>query len=272
MGRSWDPLLLACDPAATDGRVDSLSLPVDVDLDRFQGRRSLLNQVEQAFATAERGGAWRQYDTAAQRALDVLTRATTGAAFDLSREPAGLRDEYGRHKFGQSVLLARRLVEAGVRLVQVNFPREPGDLSIGSPLWDTHSNNAARVREILCPALDQAYPALLADLAQRGLLDETLVVLMGEFGRSPRINKVGGRDHWGTVFSACLVGAGLPGGRVIGASDRLGAEPATHPISPTELVATILHLLGIRAESEFHDRQGRPQRAAAGQPRADLLG
>jgi uncharacterized protein (DUF1501 family) len=228
--------------------------------------------VEQTFATAERGGSWRQYDATAQRALDVLTQATTGAAFDLSREPARVRDEYGRHKFGQSVLLARRLVEAGVRLVQVNFPREPGDLSIGNPLWDTHANNAGRVREKLCPALDQAYPALLADLAARGLLDETLVVLVGEFGRSPRINKIGGRDHWGTVFSACLAGAGLPGGRVIGASDRLGAEPATRAMGPAELAATVLHLLGIRPEHEFHDRLGRPQRASAGQPRADLLG
>jgi len=272
MGRSWDPLLLACEPASPRGRADSLCLPEDVDLARLGQRRSLLNQVELAFASTERGGSWRQYDATARRALDVLTQATTGEAFDLSREPASVRDEYGRHKFGQSVLLARRLVEAGGRLVQVNFPREPGDLNIGNPLWDTHSNNAGRVRETLCPALDQAYPALVADLAARGLLDETLVVLVGEFGRSPRINKLGGRDHWGTVFSACLAGAGLPGGRLVGASDRLGGEPKTHPIGPAELAATILHLLGIRPESEFHDRLGRPQRASAGQPRADILG
>ena len=115
--------------------------------------------------------------------------------------------------------------------------------------------------------LDQAYPALVADLAARGLLDETLVVLVGEFGRSPRINKAGGHDHWGTVFSACLAGAGLPGGRVIGGSDRLGAEPASRAIGPAELAATVLHLLGIRPEREFHDRMGRPQRASASQPR-----
>lgn len=272
MGRSWDPLLLACDPASAGGRVDSLSLPADIDLARFRVRRSLLNQVEQAFAAAERDGTWRQYGATTRRALDVLTQAATGEAFDLSREPARVRDEYGRHKFGQSVLLARRLVEAGVRLVQVNFPREAGDLSSGNPLWDTHSNNAERLRETLCPALDQAYPALVADLAVRGLLDETLVVLTGEFGRSPRINRIGGRDHWGTVFSACLAGAGLPGGRVIGASDRLGAEPMTRPMGPADLAATILHLLGIRPDSEFHDRLGRPQRASVGLPRADLLG
>ena len=272
MGRGWDPLLLACDPAATGGRIDSLSLPADVDLARFEVRRSLLDQLELAFAAAERGGAWRQYDATARRAFDVLTRATTGEAFDLSREPARVRDEYGRHKFGQSLLLARRLVEAGVRLVQVNYPREPGDLSIGNPLWDTHSNNAGRLREKLCPVLDQAYPVLVAELAARGLLDETLVVLIGEFGRSPRINKVGGRDHWGRVFSACLAGAGLPGGRVVGASDRLGGDPTTHPLGPADLAATILHLLGIRPDSEFHDRLGRPQRASTGQPRADLLG
>jgi uncharacterized protein (DUF1501 family) len=168
-----------------------------------------------------------------------------------------VRDRYGRHKFGQSCLLARRLIEAGVRLVQVNWPREPNDTEVGNPLWDTHQKNAERVRDVLCPQFDSAYAALLTDLHERGLLDETLVVAMGEFGRTPKHNGSGGRDHWGHCFSVALAGGGVRGGQVIGASDRHGGYPADRPQRPQDLAATIFHLLGIDPHGFFDDRSGR---------------
>ena len=193
------------------------------------------------------------------RAFEVLQSAASRRAFELEQEPALLRDAYGRTKYGQSVLLARRLVESGVRLVQVNWPREPNDMSNGFPVWDTHKNNAPRVRDVLCPQFDNAFSALITDLAQRGLLDETLVVAMGEFGRSPKINPAGGRDHWGGVFSLALAGAGIGGGQVIGSSDKDGGSPKSRPLRPPDLAATIFHLLGIDPAGTFADPLGRPQ-------------
>ena len=177
-----------------------------------------------------------------QRAFDVVQSAATRAAFELEREGPVTRDRYGRHKFGQSCLLARRLIESGARLVQVNWPREPNDSEVGNPLWDTHQKNAERVRDVLCPQLDSALPTLLEDLAERGLLAETLVVVMGEFGRTPRHNASGGRDHWGHCFSVALAGGGVRGGQVIGASDRIGGYTADRPLRPQDLAATIFHL------------------------------
>jgi hypothetical protein len=170
-----------------------------------------------------------------------------------------VRDRYGRTKFGQSVLLARRLVESGVRLVQVNWPREPGDQMTGNPVWDTHKHNASRVKNVLCPQFDQTFSALVSDLEERGLLHETLVVATGEVGRSPRINPEGGRDHWGNCFSLAVAGAGIRGGQVIGASDRIGGQPDTRPLRPPDLAATILHLLGISPDAEFLDPLNRPR-------------
>jgi uncharacterized protein (DUF1501 family) len=170
-----------------------------------------------------------------------------------------LRDNYGRHKFGQSVLMARRLVESGVRLVQVNWPREGAAEMKGSPLWDSHAKNTERVRDVLCPQFDKTFATFIADLKSRGLLDETLVVVMGEFGRTPKFNANGGRDHWGPCFSIALAGAGAGGGQIIGASDRLGAFPADRPVTPANLAATIFHLLGIEPHAEFIDPTGRPR-------------
>jgi uncharacterized protein (DUF1501 family) len=180
-------------------------------------------------------------------------------AFRIEEESGALRDNYGRHKFGQSVLMARRLVEAGVRLVQVNWPREGAAEVKGSPLWDTHSNNAGRVRDVLCPQFDRTFATFIADMKSRGLLDETLVVVMGEFGRTPKINARGGRDHWGPCFSVALAGAGTGGGRVIGSSDRIGAFPRERPVRPPDLAATIFYLLGIEPHAEFIDPIGRPR-------------
>ena len=173
--------------------------------------------------------------------------------------PVDALSAYGPHKFGQSLLLARRLVEAGTRLVQVNWPREGKTEVAGSPLWDTHASNASRVRDVLCPQFDRSFATLIDDLSSRGLLDETLVVTMGEFGRSPKINAVGGRDHWGACFSLAMAGAGVPGGQVIGSSDRIGAYPDSRPVRPRDLSATLFHLLGLSPSAEFLDGLGRPR-------------
>jgi hypothetical protein len=170
------------------------------------------------------------------------------------------------------VLLARRLIEAGVRLVHVNWSREAGDSAVDNPMWDTHAQNADRLQDVLCPQFDVSFAALMEDLHERGLLDETLVVVIGEFGRTPRINKLAGRDHWGNVFSCALAGAGISGGQVLGSSDRNGAFPATDPIRPHDLTATLFHLLGIDPQGVFHDRSNRPHLLTQGEPLQRLLG
>jgi hypothetical protein len=258
LGRKADPWLLTCDPAATSFHAPALGLPEDVPALRFDSRRGLLQQVNRHLDGLERSGALDLYDSQSRRAFDLLRSETARRAFDLNREPAPVRDRYGRHKFGQSVLLARRLIEAGVSLVQVNWPREPGDMQADNPLWDTHSKNTERLKNPLMPQWDQAFSALLEDLDSRGQLAETLVVCLGEFGRTPKINGSGGRDHWGGVFSVALAGGGIRGGQVVGASDANGAFPKDGAVQPQDLVATILHCLGIPQDTEIHDRVGRP--------------
>ena len=167
-----------------------------------------------------------------------------------------MRDRYGRHQFGQSVLLARRLVEAGVSLVRVNWTRIKGALNNGT--WDTHGKNTEALKTALMPRMDQAYSALLEDLEDRGLLNDTLVVWMGEFGRTPKINGAAGRDHWGHVFSVALAGGGVRGGVVHGASDRIGGHPKDGRVLPQDLTATIFHCLGIAPHTEIHDALDRP--------------
>ena len=177
-------------------------------------------------------------------------------AFDVSAEPASVRDRYGRHIFGQSVLLARRLVEAGVRLVHVNWVRH--DNGSGGQGYDSHRNHLEWCRQELLPPTDAACAALLQDLADRGLLDETLVLVLGEFGRTPRFNRDGGRDHWAGAYWGLFFGAGIRTGQVIGATDKQGAFPTTRPIDPKDILATMYHLLGIdAAETMIPDRTGR---------------
>jgi hypothetical protein len=229
-------------------------------------RISLLQQVNHRLDCAAREPAINRFDERSRQAFDLLQAGPSRRAFDLDREPPSVRDRYGRNRWGQSLLLARRLVEAGMGLVQVNWTRMPTDEDVnGSPAWDTHSQNAYRLRKGLMPIMDAAYATLLDDLCQRGLLDETLVVWMGEFGRSPRINAAGGRDHWGHVFSVALAGGGVRGGQAIGSSDNIAGFPKDGRIRPQDLTATVLHCLGHRANAQLTDSQGRPFFASEGE-------
>jgi hypothetical protein len=230
LGRAADPWLFRCDPASPAFRIPEFTLAADVPHTRLADRRDLLRRFDRALAAQADGPAGR-YDRFAGQAFDLLGSPRARAAFDLGREPPAVRDQYGRHHFGQSCLLARRLVEAGVGLVQVNWyrgPEEPSD----APCWDSHVREGERLKTVLAPTADQAFSALLHDLDVRGLLGETLVLCLAEFGRTPRLNPRGGRDHWGHVFSVALAGGGVRGGQVYGSSDRQGAYPREGKVSP----------------------------------------
>ncbi|HWE35907.1 MAG TPA: DUF1501 domain-containing protein [Isosphaeraceae bacterium] len=260
LGKSYEPFRVEGDPNAPDFRVTGLDLPEGVSPDRMQRRRSLLAR---SAGTPAPSSSWDAFQA---RALDTLTAAETRGAFDIHREDPRTRDRYGRHIHGQCLLLARRLVEAGVGLITANWHDD------GQNFWDTHSNNFNRLKNDLMPPSDRAFAALLDDLGARGLLDETLVVWVGEFGRNPRITAGNaGREHWPRCYSAALAGAGIAGGRVHGASDRWAAYPARDPVSPDDLGATILHALGIDPSQELTDPVGRPLRVNTGTPLASLF-
>lgn len=272
LGVGWDPQRVICDPADPNFKVEGLTVPAEIPMLRLAARQNLLSQVEQHFHLLDRCGTARDFDRQTQEAFGLLTSGRARQAFDLSRESDAVRNRYGRHKWGQSVLLARRLIEAGAKLVHVNWPREGGDEAVNNPMWDTHAQNADRLQDVLCPQFDVTFAALIEDLEQRGLLSETLVVAIGEFGRTPKINQNGGRDHWGHVFSFALAGAGISGGRVYGSSDKHGAYPRDGRLEPQELTATILHLLGVGHQVLFKDPAGRPLHATLGEPLYGLLG
>ncbi len=269
MGSQWNPELFVGDPSSHRYEIESLKA-TDITASRMQLRHDLLGRLESKLRHPT--GPVQVYGAYQQQAFDLLTSGTARRAFRISEEPSGVRDRYGRNRWGQCVLLARRLVEAGVRLVHVQWPREPGDNAVDNPLWDTHAQNADRLEDVLCPMFDVGYSALIEDLEQRGLLDETLVVAIGEFGRTPKINAKGGRDHWGAVFSCVLAGAGISGGQTYGASDRDGGYPADKRVDPGDLTATMFHLLGMKHQMTFPDRLGREHRLTEGTPIWDLLG
>jgi hypothetical protein len=262
LGRSSDPWVLTCDPNAADFRIPGLSMPADLPPLRFDGRRSLLAQVNQHLDQVQREGLASGYAGLNRQAFDLLASSRARHAFEVAAEPPRVRDRYGRTKFGQSVLLARRLVEAGVPLVRVNWSRLAGALNNGH--WDTHSRNTDGLKQLM-PIMDAAYSALLEDLDTRGLLDETLVVWMAEFGRTPRLNGAAGRDHWGFVFSVALAGGGINGGTVHGASDRIAGFPRDGRVTPQDLAATIFECLGIPPYTEVHDVQNRPLAISRGE-------
>jgi hypothetical protein len=273
MGPVWNPMLMRCDPTVLPIQIEGLSRQAGISDVRLQDRHDLLKQLNAHFRAGESSAPVSGWDHSQRKAFDLLHAEASRKAFELEQESLALRQQYGLHKFGQSALLARRLVEAGTRLVQVNWPREGKAEVAGSPLWDTHASNASRVRDVLCPQFDRTYATLIEDLRDRGLLDETLVIAMGEFGRSPKINAVGGRDHWGACFSIALAGAGIPGGQVVGSSDRIGGLPDSRPIRPRDLAATIFHLLGLSPSAEFMDPLGRPRPLTdGGTPIRELVG
>lgn len=257
LGRAADPWLLKFDPSVGAPRIDEFNLPVEIPPVRLAARRSLLEQINQRVEQLDATGPMRQFGRHEERALNLLSSSPARVAFDLEQETAALRDRYGRTPFGQSVLLARRLIEAGVSLVQVNWWRGPNEPS-ANPVWDTHRDETARLKDVLVPPMDQAYSALLEDLSQRGLLDQTLVISMGEFGRSPKLDAAAGRGHWGYVYSAALAGGGVRGGQVIGSSDNQAAQPKEGRVSPADLAATLFHALGHSPDDLYHDRFARP--------------
>lgn len=271
LGKLWEPERFVGDPALPDYEIEGLRLIGDVTKIRVDRRRDVLKQLEGRFDETLRGGSVAAWDRLSQQAFELVTNGGARAAFDLSKESDKTRDRYGRYSWGQSALLARRLIEAGVRLVHVNWARDPGDNAVDNPLWDTHALNADRLQDNLCPQFDVTFAALMDDLTERGLLDETLVVVIGEFGRTPKINANGGRDHWGHVFSFAMAGAGIRGGQVIGASDKNGAYPATNPFTGGDLTATMFHLLGIDPNGFFLDNLNRPHPVTKGEPIAAML-
>ena len=211
-----------------------------------------------------------------ERAISMITAPNVRRAFDLSDEPEVVREAYGRTTYGQSCLLARRLVEAGVKFVTVYYSRSIGGREIGNGGWDTHGFDNSRMYKIVDkyqhPMTDQTLPTLLDDLENRGLLDETLIVWMGEFGRTPKINKNESRDHWPQCYTALLAGGGVQGGSIYGSSDEHAMYPAEHPVRPDDLAATIFYLMGIDPGTEVMDVSNRPLMISQGNPVLDIIG
>jgi hypothetical protein len=272
LGPRFDPYLIASDPNTPEYSPGSVLRDVSLSVDRLESRRGLLDQLEAPNRTAHPGAA--DLDVYRTKAFDLVSSNAAQRAFDLSKEPDRTRDRYGRHTFGQSCLVARRLIEAGVRLVQVNFVRH--DRGKGGQGYDSHGSppnppHLPWLKEELLPPTDAGFSALVEDLAVRGLLAETLVVMMGEFGRTPRFNTSGGRDHWSRCYSLVLAGGSLAGGRVYGASNASASEPTCDPVSPEDLWATVYHLLGVDHRAWLEDLQGRPVPIVEGTPVAGLL-
>ena len=270
LGRSMDPWLFRCQPASPDYRISEFQLPENMSLDRLASRRELMRTLDQSLPAARTETKVGSFTTQQERAYGLLASSASRGAFDLSLETPETRARYGNTQFGQSCLLARRLIEADVRLVQVNWYRGPEEPS-NAPCWDSHVSETDRLKNVLVPPTDNAFSALLDDLSDRGMLDETLIVCMSEFGRSPKMNGSGGRDHWGPVFSVALAGGGIQGGIVHGASDEIGAYPKQGVTKPEDLAATIFHCLGFTPETEFHDPFGRPYAISRGRPIEQIL-
>ena len=283
LGRSYDPFPVARNQMMArapvwDGRLpgpQALHLPNDVSHQRLTSRTDLLGRLNESFADVQEHASMQTLDTHQQKALDLMLSAECRAAFDLDQEPAALHDRYGRFEMGQVLLLARRLVEAGVRFVTANAVSNPKNTRL-SPfqIWDTHFDHFRLYNDNLLPELDQALSALLWDLGQRGLLEETLVLAMGEMGRTPKINssKDGGRDHWGRAYCVLWAGGGIVKGSVVGGTDKHASEVTDQPASPDDISATLYEALGIPHQTVLHDIGGRPRHITDGSPIQALLG
>ena len=268
MGAAYDPYLVLRDPNASEFKMDELELPTNINPARAAGRTRLLQRFDEGIRRVEETASVQAYREHYRRAGDLLDSNATRSAFDLSQEPEQLRDRYGRNMVGQSTLLGRRLIEAGVPFVTVYSPVS----EINSPSWDTHLNNFPRLKQELLPPVDLALPTLLDDMRDRGLLDDTLVIWAGEFGRTPLIgarrsnntNNATGRDHWPGCYTILMAGGGLSGGQYYGASDRLGWYPREKPLHIADLMATIYDAFGIDPSQSISDSRGRPHLLSEG--------
>ena len=263
LGARFDPFVLDDDPNAAAFKVRNMSLDESLTAERFADRLGLLKNFNSSTRPIVSLQA-EETDVFHERAVNLLQSGKAAAAFDLTKEPDSVRERYGRHSWGQSHLLARRLVEAGTRFVTtVNGP---------SITWDTHKDNFNALKNRLVPPMEQAYAALLDDLEERGLLDSTLVIWMGEFGRTPKINVDAGRDHWPGCYSVLLAGGGIRGGQIIGASDDIGAFPKDRPVTPAEIHATVFAALGYDVRSiSYESTDGRPIPLTDGVPMPELV-
>jgi hypothetical protein len=263
LGVKYDPFVVNSDPNSSSFNVPNLGRMEELTNDRLQSRQSLWREFDNRGRRIETpsAGEWGQNH---DRAISLITAGDAGRAFDLSQEPDEVRDRYGRHTWGQSHLLARRLVEAGVPFVTT--------VNGQSIVWDTHEDNFNRLKERLVPPMERAFVALLDDLEDRGLLDTTLVVWMGDFGRTPIINSKAGRDHWPQCYSVVLAGGGIRGGQVVGESDATGATPRERPVTPADIHATVFTALGYDPRAiNFHTSDGRPMPLSTGNPIHELL-
>ena len=276
IGKAFDPYRLYQDPAK-EIQLDDLELRREVPADRLQRRFELLRGINGSMPVLEKAVGSYALDKYYQNAFDLVLSGKARNAFDLSLETDEMRDRYGRFTFGQGALMARRLVEAGTRMVQLNWP----SVANGDPettAWDTHAANFGPLRDLHCPKLDKSVSALLTDMDERGLLAETLIVAVGEFGRSPRLgvstsgntNSPDGRDHWPYCYTALVAGAGIPGGRLYGESDATASSPKEKPVHPNDLLATIYYALGIDPNQEIHNHLSQPRDLVKGKPLLDL--
>ena len=259
LGPKFDPFLVTGNPNDPSFRIAGLAPGPGLDGPRLTGRASLNRMLDRHART---GGEFADLHA---KAFEMLSSAAVADAFDLSKESHKTRDDYGRHAHGQSCLMARRLIEAGTKFVTVNWPDD------GKAFWDTHGNNFPSLKSRLMPHADKAFAALLDDLGTRGLLDETLVVWVGEFGRTPKVENAG-RQHWPQCYSAVLAGGGVRGGQIYGSSDSIGAYPKDRPVSPPDLTATIYRALGIDPLKTVTDRLGREVSLTEGTPLTALFG
>jgi hypothetical protein len=274
LGRPYDPLFIPNDPNDSEFELSQLSLPSGISFERMQNRRAIQELINRQAAGLDRSLAARGLNSYYEKALAMLNSPQVRQAFDLSSEDHRIRDAYGRTTYGQGCLLARRLVESGVRFVTVYFAQSIGGQSTTAGGWDTHGFNNTRMYDILpewhYPVTDQTLPVLINDLKERGLFDETLILWMGEFGRTPKINKNVSRDHWPRCYTVLMAGGGVAGGAVYGKSDRFGAAPERDPVTPGDVAATMYDLLGIDPAAEIRDHLDRPFPIAAGRPIRDI--
>ncbi len=262
LGATYSPFVIEADPASPDFSVRDIVLPEGVSANRSARRQEALHEINRFERRVDEVSKdVRSLDTFYEKAYNLMTSQQAKEAFDMRREPDALREEYGATSLGQCCLLARRLVEAGCRFV-----------SIENGHWDTHRKNTMSLRDLLVPSLDSALAALLSDLARRGMLESTLVVVTTEFGRTPRINNMDGRDHWPQAFSIVMAGGGLKTGQAIGATDKIGAAVTDRPTTPADMAATVLSVLGIDPATILYTPQGRPmQLVSGGRPVRELI-